>query len=78
MFPNVETKRQGEFMKSYITCPVCGTKFGKAEEVKELDFQCPRCKENLIVNVSPTSVVIQKAEVLKKDIQLSTNSKDVG
>ena len=63
-------------MKSYITCPVCGTKFGKAEEIKDLDLQCPRCRENLIVNVSAVGVVIHKADALKKEVPLSTNVKE--
>ena len=63
-------------MKSYITCPVCGTKLGKAEEVKDLDFQCTRCRENLIVNVSAVGVVIHKADALKKDMLISTNVKE--
>ena len=62
-------------MKSYITCPVCGTKFGKAEEVKDLDIQCPRCRENLIVNVSSVGVAIHKADALKKDALISTDIK---
>lgn len=53
-------------MKSYITCPVCGTKFGKAEEVKDLDLQCPRCRENLIVNVTSGGVAVHKAECAEK------------
>ena len=62
-------------MKSYITCPVCGIKFGKAEEVKDLDLQCPRCRENLIVNVSSVGVAIHKADALKKDALISTDIK---
>ena len=68
--------KNGGMMKSYITCPVCGTKFGKAEEVKDLDFQCTRCRENLIVNVSAVGVVIHKADALKKDMLISTNVKE--
>ena len=63
-------------MKSYITCPVCGTKFGKAEEVKELDLRCSNCHENLIVNVTPIGVAIHKADALKKDAPISTNVKE--
>ena len=54
------------YMKSYITCPECGTKLGKAEEIKDMDFQCPRCRENLIVNVSSVGVIIQRANLLKE------------
>lgn len=54
-------------MKSYITCPVCGTKLGKAEEIKDFDFQCPKCKENLIVNVTSTGVDIHRTELLKRE-----------
>lgn len=46
-FPMVETQGYGGQMKSYITCPVCGTKFGKAEEVKDLDLQCPLRRDEL-------------------------------
>lgn len=60
-------------MKSYITCPLCGTKFGKAEAVKDLDFQCPHCHEILIINVTTVGVAIHKADALKKDAQTLTN-----
>lgn len=72
----METQDYGGQMKSYITCPVCGTKFGKAEEVKDLDLQCPRCRENLIVNVTSIGVAIHKADALKKDAPISTNVKE--
>jgi phage FluMu protein Com len=72
----METQNYGGQMKSYITCPVCGTKFGKAEEVKDLDLQCPRCHENLIVNVSSVGVAIHKANALKKEAPIANNIKE--
>ena len=39
-------------MKSYVSCPVCGTKLVKAEEVKEMEFQCGKCTHDLLINVS--------------------------
>ena len=47
-------------MKLYVVCPVCGTKLGKAEEIKAMDLQCFKCRELLIVNVGDDSVSIQK------------------
>lgn len=49
-------------MKLYVVCPVCGTKLGKAEEIKAMDLQCFKCRELLIVNVGDNSVSIQKAK----------------
>lgn len=59
-------------MKSYISCPVCGTKLGKAEEIRELDFQCSKCKENLSVNVNSNGVAVKKIEPAKKESMCST------
>ena len=67
----LETEAYGGKMKSYISCPVCGTKFGKAEEIKNLDIQCQKCRENLIVNVSDAGIAIQKADILKKEILIT-------
>ena len=49
-------------MKLYVVCPVCGTKLGKAEEIKAMYLQCFKCRELLIVNVGDNSVSIQKAK----------------
>ena len=45
-------------LKSYVSCPVCGTKLVKAEEVKEMEFQCGKCKHDLLINVTPLGVSV--------------------
>lgn len=47
-------------MKSYVVCPVCGTKLGKAEEIKALEFQCTKCHEDLLIDVTPNGVKIAR------------------
>lgn len=45
-------------MKSYVSCPVCGTKLIKAVEVKEMEFQCNKCKQELLINVTSSGVSV--------------------
>ena len=39
-------------MKSYVVCPDCGTVFGVAERIDDLEVLCYKCKEKLLVNVN--------------------------
>ena len=47
-------------MKLYLVCPLCGTKYAKAEEVKAMDFQCPKCRESWLADVTAEGVHITK------------------
>ena len=45
-------------MQKYANCPICGTKLLKADEVKNLELQCHKCKEFLIVEISTGGIEI--------------------
>ena len=45
-------------MQKYVTCPSCGTKLGRAEEIKNLEYPCPKCRELLTVNVTNKAVEV--------------------
>lgn len=46
-------------MKLYLVCPVCGTKLGKAESIKNFEFPCPKCHEELIADVAPDGIRVR-------------------
>lgn len=46
-------------MKKMVVCPICGTKYGKADELKGLELICFKCKSELAVNVTSTGVMVE-------------------
>ena len=59
MFSKKKTNKTGEnIMQKYANCPICGTKLLKADEVKNLELQCHKCKEFLIVEISTGGIEI--------------------
>lgn len=58
-------------MKSYVNCPICGTKLIRAEEVKEMEFQCFKCKNELLVNVSQNGITVNISSAPKEHIRKS-------
>mgnify|MGYP003299542531 CR=1 FL=1 len=47
-------------MKSYVVCPDCGTVFGVAERIDDLEVLCHKCKEKLLVNVNEQGSVVMR------------------
>ena len=47
-------------MKSYVVCPDCGTVFGVAERIDDLEVFCYKCKEKLLVNVNEQGSVVMR------------------
>ena len=47
-------------MKYYATCPICGYRLFKAEEGTQVEIQCPKCKVEVIFNVTKTRFTIDK------------------
>ena len=46
-------------MKKIVVCPVCGTKYGKVDELKGLELVCFKCKSELVANVTPNGVTVE-------------------
>lgn len=51
-------------MQKYANCPVCGAKLLKADEVKNLELQCRKCKELLIIDISVEGIEVYRANVI--------------
>ena len=47
-------------MKSYVVCPDCGTVFGVAERIDDLEVLCYKCKEKLLVNVNEQGSIVMR------------------
>lgn len=52
-------EKEGRNMKKMITCPICGAKYGKADELKDLELVCFRCKSELVANVTSKGVTVE-------------------
>ncbi len=61
-------------MKKIVSCPVCGAKVGRGEEVKAWEVPCPKCKEMLIVNVTPQIVEVTVSIHPPKEVRPRTQS----
>ena len=46
-------------MKKIVVCPVCGTKYGKVDEIKGLELICFKCKSELVANVTISGVTVE-------------------
>ncbi len=45
-------------MQKYVNCPLCGAKLGRAEEIKNFEFPCAKCRELLTINVTRKGVEV--------------------
>ncbi|MBR4394465.1 MAG: hypothetical protein IKT07_10675 [Oscillospiraceae bacterium] len=44
--------------KFYVTCPACGRRLCKAVPGSELEQECPKCQNTVLIQVDPDRKVI--------------------
>ena len=54
-------------MQKYVNCPVCGTKLLKAEEAKNLEMKCPKCRESLNIEITNEIIRVNTELLLSSD-----------
>lgn len=52
-------------MKSYVVCPDCGTVFGVAEKIENMEIRCHKCRGKMIVNVNEKGLFVTRIPQMK-------------
>ena len=63
VFPEREIKETE--MKSYVVCPACGTVFGVAEKIENMEIRCHKCRGKMIVNVNEKGLFVTRIPQMK-------------
>ena len=63
VFPKREMKETK--MKSYVVCPDCGTVFGVAEKIENMEIRCYKCRGKMIVNVNEKGLFVTRMQQVK-------------
>ena len=56
---------EGDKMKSYVVCPDCGTVFGVAEKIENMEIRCHKCRGKMIVNVNEKGLFVTRMPQIK-------------
>lgn len=56
---------EGDKMKSYVVCPDCGTVFGVAEKIENMEIRCHKCRGKMIVNVNEKGLFVTRMPQMK-------------
>ena len=54
-------------MKSYVVCPDCGTVFGVAEKIENMEIRCYKCRGKMLVNVNEKGLFVTRIQQSKSE-----------